>query len=237
MRAPSNPGTVELVSVILPVYKQEDHVEDVVENYRLELDRLGTPYELLLVVNGPRVDRSREVCQALEEKFEAVRYLSIDDGGWGRAVRAGIAGAKGQLLCYTNSARTSARNLFLMVTYGLAFPDTVIKANRKNRAGIFRRVGSLSYNITCRSLFDLPQWDINGTPKIFSREHAGLLQLERDDDLIDLEFNVVCRDHGYPMIEVPVIATERHGGSSTTGWKTALKLFEGAFEIYGNRRG
>ena len=106
-----------------------------------------------------------------------------------------------------------------MLAYALAYPEVVLKANRRIRESRRRRLGSLLYNLECRALFDLSVWDINGTPKIFPRKFDQLLALRRDDDLIDAEFNIVCRDQGYPVLEVPILATERHGGKSTTDGK------------------
>ena len=92
------------------------------------------------------------------------------------------------MLCYTNSARTAPQDLALLLLYANINVDKVIKANRKIRESTFRRMGSLFYNLECRALFDLPYWDINGTPKVFPRKYSRLLELTRDDDMIDLEF-------------------------------------------------
>ena len=93
--------------------------------------------------------------------------------------------------------------------------------------------GSLLYNIECRTLFDLSYWDINGTPKIFPRSFDKLLQLTRDDDLIDAEFNLVCRRENYPVIEVQIACSfRRHGGRWTTNYSSALKLYWGAFQMW-----
>ena len=64
----------------------------------------------------------------------------------------------------------------------------MLKANRTIRDSFQRRVGSLLFNLECRALFDLPTMDVNGTPKVFPRAFAKLLELARDDDLIDVEF-------------------------------------------------
>ncbi len=118
-----------------------------------------------------------------------------------------------------------------MLAYALAYPEVVLKANRRIRESRRRRLGSLLYNIECRALFDLSVWDINGTPKIFPRRFPALLDLRHDDDLLDLEFNVVCARNGYPMIEVPILATERHGGRSTTNLSSALRMYVGAWSM------
>jgi glycosyltransferase involved in cell wall biosynthesis len=218
-------------SVVLPVYNQADSIEEALEDYVAQVKRLEFPCELLPVVNGPRRDHSLEICQAVAARHPNIRTLCIDQGGWGRAVRYGLSQATGDLLCYTNSARTSGKDLLLLLLYGAAHSDSVIKANRKIRESFRRRLGSLIYNLECRALFDLPYWDVNGTPKVFSRESPKLLGLTRDDDLIDLEFNAICRAEGYPMIEAPIFSTSRRAGRSTTNWRSAIRMYWGAYEM------
>ena len=224
--------SVELASIVLPVYNQESHIQAVLEEYVSGLDRLHIPFELLPVVNGPRRDRSLEICHELQSKFRCIRTLCIDGGGWGRAVRFGLSEARGDLLCFTNSARTTSRDLLLALVYGSVHEDAVIKANRKIRAGTGRRLGSLIYNLECRALFDLPYWDINGTPKVFSRSLSQLLELTRNDDLIDLEFNIICRRADYPVIEIPIFSSKRHSGKSTTSLNSAFDMYLGAWQLY-----
>ena len=218
------------VSVVLPVHDQADHIGTVVEGYAAALDRLERPYELVLVTNAC-TDRSVEVATALAEEREAVRTFDLQQGGWGRAVRAGLREARGDVLCYANCARTTPEMLTLLLVYEAAYPQVVLKANRKIRDNWRRRLGSLIYNLECRSLFDLPVWDINGTPKVFPRAFAGLLALTRDDDLIDLEFLAVCKREDYPVLEVPLLSTQRHGGRSTTNYGSAIRMYWGAYRL------
>ncbi len=219
------------VSVVLPVYNQADHIEEIAQEFINELQRAPIKYELLLVINGSS-DNSLEVCQALEEKHSSLRVSYCEKSGWGSAVKFGLAQAKGDILCYTNVARTSAKDLLLFLLYAVANPEIVIKANRKIRDSKVRRIGSLIYNIECRSLFDLAYWDINGTPKVFPRKFKELLTLKRDDDLIDLEFNVACKENEYPLLEIPIFSYKRHGGRSTTSFSSALRLYVGAFSLW-----
>lgn len=222
-------------SVVLPVYNQAESIEATLEEYVAAVKRLEFPCELLPVINGPRRDRSLEICQTVASRHACVRPLCIDEGGWGRAVRHGLSQAAGELLCYTNSARTTGSDLYLFLVYGSAYPGSVVKANRKIRESITRRLGSLLYNLECRALFDLPYWDVNGTPKVFWRTASSLLQLTRNDDLIDLEFNVICRTAGYPVIEVPIFSSSRRSGRSTTTWKSGIRMYRGAFEFRRHR--
>jgi glycosyltransferase involved in cell wall biosynthesis len=220
-----------LTSVVLPVHNQADHIRGVVRGYLDVLQRLPNSAEVVLVTNACS-DESVEVCEQLAAEEESVTTLDLAEGGWGRAVKAGVEASRGDVLCYTNSARTTPEMLALALAYSAAYPDVVVKANRKIRDSLLRRLGSLLYNLECRALFDLPTWDINGTPKVFPREFRELLELREDGDLIDAEFNWVCRREGYPVIEVPVLATVRHGGASTTNYGSAVRMYWGAWRLY-----
>jgi glycosyltransferase involved in cell wall biosynthesis len=222
--------TPSLASIVLPVHNQGDHVAEVVREYEESLSRLPVPHEIVLVVNGSS-DSSLSVCREIEKTNPSVRVLESVEGGWGRAVLLGLDSARGDLLCYTNLARTRAEDLTLLLLYGLVHPDVVIKANRKIRDSLYRRLGSLLYNLECRALFDLSYWDINGTPKVFPRSLGKLLALTRKDDLVDLEFHVVCRQEGYRVLEVPIFSNVRHGGRSTTSHRSALALYWGALTM------
>ena len=219
------------LSIILPVHNDGDYVADVVTSYETVLARLGRSYELLLVTNAC-TDRSVNICAGLARENPCVEHIDLPQGGWGRAVRAGLRACSGEMICYTNLARTSAPTLGLLLAYNLAFPDVVVKASRKVRDNWKRRLGSLIYNLECRALFDVAVWDVNGTPKVFPRSFGRLMAVSRDDDLIDAEFVAICRREGYPVVDVPVIFTGRHGGRSTTRYSSAVRMYLGALSLY-----
>jgi glycosyltransferase involved in cell wall biosynthesis len=221
---------VQLISIVLPVYNQADHVARVVRAYLHAFERVPISVEWILVPNGCR-DASVSVCKELVTELPGVRCEESQRTGWGAAVLHGLANAKGDLLCYTNLARTAPADLVLVTLYGIANPGVVVKANRKIRESAFRRLGSLLYNLECRSLFNLSYWDINGTPKVFPREMQGLMSLTKTDDLIDLEFNVMCRERDYPVLEVPILSSTRHGGASTTRLGSAFRMYKGALDM------
>jgi glycosyltransferase involved in cell wall biosynthesis len=223
--------TAPLVSVVLPVRNQADHIERVAGELAAALDPLPARHELVLVVNASR-DDSLGACERFARSRERVRVLHSERPGWGRSVRLGLAATTGQIVAYTNAARTRPQDLQLAVLCALCNPGVVVKATRKIRESARRRFASLAYNLECRALFDLPYWDVNGTPKVFPRDCDGLLALTRDDDLIDLEFCIRCRRADARVLEVPIFSARRHGGRSTTSWRSALRMYWGAYALW-----
>lgn len=218
------------ISIILPVYNQADHVEQVIDQYLTALSGLRYEFELILVVNGNR-DGSLSCCQRMSAKEPTRIRTIISQPGWGKAVRTGLAEAKGETLCFTNLARTPPEILVAHIVVAMANPDYVIKANRKVRQSLIRKIGTVLYNFECRFLFELPTWDVNGTPKVFGRKLPFLSRLREDGDLLDVEFIVRCRNEGITILEMPIVASTRHGGESTTNYRSAIRMYLGAARL------
>lgn len=218
------------ISVILPVYNQGDHIAAIARGFLSALSNLRHSFEVILVVNASR-DDSLAVCEGIARENRSVTVLHDPLPGWGRAVRTGLAASRGGLIAYTNSARTPPHALCSLILLGFANPGYLIKAERRLRYPVLRRLGSIVYNFQCRALFNLAVWDVNGTPKVFPRGILPPGGLREDGDLIDLELLVRCSRSGVPVIEVPVVSPGRHGGRSTTMVPSALKMYAGAFRM------
>ena len=225
-----------LISIVLPVHNQAAHIGAIIDSYREVLGQLGHPFEIVLSVNGSR-DESAAVCQTLAQTHPQIRVIADPRAGWGLAVTAGLRAARGDLLCYTNCARTSAADLQQLLLKGLERPDAVIKAIRRVRDNWKRRLGSALYNAECRLLLGVKTQDVNATPKVFSRSHAALLSLTSDGDMLDAELLFTCRREGFPVIEVPIFGNRRQGGSSTTNYRSAAGMYLGAYRLWRATRG
>lgn len=221
----------QLISIILPAYKQADHIEQVVKEVVTELQQLPVPFELILVPNGPE-ERTFQKCDELSRCLPHTRSIPISGSGWGRAVNAGLQEARGELLCYSNSARTNAQELRRVIDIALSLGPSLVKATRRSRDSLFRRAGSVLFNFECRMLFDLSCWDINGTPKVFPRLALSKLDTGDTGDLFDLRLLVSATDCGLQVVEVPISCVQRHGGTSTTSFRRGLGLYVGAIKWY-----
>ncbi len=220
-------------SLVLPIHNQAEHIRLVVEGFLADFEKLEHRCELILVPNGCR-DASVEICEELVARHpDDVRMVALERGGWGNAINAGFDIARGEILGYTNSARTTPATATLMLAYAIAYPDAVLKATRRVRESMRRKLGSMVYNLECRRLFDLATWDIDGTPKLFPRSFHHLLQIDSDAELYDLELMRASRYAGYPVLEIPVFDTARFGGTSTTNYRSAARMLWGAYRLRG----
>ena len=218
------------VSVVLPVHGQVDHIGGVLERLHEAALSVSRSIEFVVVVNGTD-DGSYDECQRVAKRLVGSRVIRLPEPGWGRAVRAGLAAAEGDLLCYTNSARTSPDDLRTALALGVLNNDHAIKAVRRSRDSVVRRAASVAYNLEARALFGLASWDLNGTPKVFPRSFQPLLELTELGDLIDLEWLVTLQRNDLPLLEFPVTSARRHGGLSTTKIRSAGGMYFGAIRL------
>jgi glycosyltransferase involved in cell wall biosynthesis len=222
--------THPLVSVVLPCRNQADHIGEIVPRYAAAFDRAGMLIELIVVPNAS-TDATESRVQALAAADPRVRCVPNPSGGWGRSVRMGLEAARGQVLVYTNSARTDPETLPEFVRRHLERPQSLVKAARRQRNAVLREVGSTLYNLEARVLFGVRCNDVNGTPKVFSRALFGQISLTQDGDLVDLELIAQATRLRASIVDIPTFGFKRHGGKSSTTLRSAWRMYAGAVRL------
>src|SRR5262249_5526608 len=152
---------------------------------------------------------------------DRLRVVTSREGGWGRAVRLGLDAARGDVLGYTNTARTDPAAVPEYFRWCLEGGGCLVKARRRARRAPARSLGSALYNLEAFACFGLRCGDVNGTPKVFPRSVYERARPTSPGDLFDLELLVGVQRMGVPIREVTARGFRRHGGRSSTGLRTA----------------
>jgi hypothetical protein len=219
-----------LVSVVLPCRNQADHIGDILPRYTAALEGAGLPFELIVVPNAS-TDGTELQVRALATRDPRIRCVENADGGWGLSVRIGLNAARGEVLVYTNTARTDPEGVPDFVRRHLERPQILVKAARKQRNAWRREAGSWLYNLEARMLFGIRCADINGTPKVFSRILYSQLALEQDGDLLDLELIAQATRLKASIVDLPTFGFKRHSGKSSTTLRSAWRMYSGALRL------
>lgn len=217
------------LSIVLPFRDQADHLIPLLSRYRTAFKSL--PWEVLLVPNACS-DETPRLCRDFAKKDRRFRVVENPAGGWGLSVRVGLNAAHGRFLCYTNSARTDPAVIPELFSLLKRTPKALVKVTRHQRGHFLREVGSLIYNLECRLLFGLPCGDVNGTPKIFPATFWDRFPCEEPGDLLDAEFLAQCTKARFPIREKRVAGWGRHGGKSSTNFKSAARMYLGALRLW-----
>jgi hypothetical protein len=216
---------VTLVSLALPVANQADHIERVVDGHLAAVAELPCQVEFILAVNNS-TDDSLGACRSLAERHPSEVTVVTTPPGWGNAVRGGLAIARGDVIGFTNSARTQTQDVVRAIDHALIDTNSLVKGWRAFRTyPLSRLVGSRLFNIECRLLFGLHSLDVNGNPKLWSRRVLPPDLLTEPGSFLDAEILILARRRRVPVLEFPVTCTDRHGGTSMTGLRLAMALY------------
>lgn len=210
-------------SIILPLSGDERLVSLTLAKYANALRMLEHSFELIAVTDSN---------PSLEQlpKNTTVVHTASSNSEWGKAVRLGIAASAGETIAYCCAERSSTNSLIEVLKCAIALPDAVVTVHRRSRDGWLAKLGSFLFNLECRTLHGILLWDINATPKAFPRRYADLMRLTRDDELLDLEFCIKCREAAYPVVTIPV-SPAHETASASVGIVKALKMYAGAIRL------
>ena len=218
-------ATHPVFSIILPFYRQNDHMQSVINDFKESLNTLEESYEIIVVINGESEATTESQERTVGENPRIIEG-SLREAGWGRAILWGFARSRGKYICYTNTARTDAAELVRLMRYALVFNNWVVKSSRIERTRL-RKWVSIFYNLENRIVLGTPVWDVNATPKIIPRDVFERLRLTSANELFDAELLYKAFNNRIPIIEIPILQWERRGGRSITNWLTAVRLFFG----------
>ena len=202
------------VSIVIPVYNEEAILQTAVVDLRDRLQRFDWPYELVLAENGSR-DRTVEIAQELNERFPEVRYFSLGEPNYGKALRRGILEATGEFvicdeidLCdtdfYAEAMDLLERNEAELVV------GSKLLAGASDERPFVRHAGSVVINGMLRVALGFKGTDTHGL-KAFRR--APLTEVARsclvDKDLFASEFVIRAERGGIRVKEIPVRILEK----------------------------
>lgn len=223
-------------SIVFPVMNQADHIEKVIRSYHRELTKNKFSFELIAVINCTS-DNSYEVCKKAGRELSNVSAYNLRGCGYGLGINYGFTKVRGKYLCYLNSARIHAAELIRSLKYFLIDSSVIVHGVRLRRENEKRRLGSLLYNAFCRLYFRIPNRDINGNPNIFSRKIYDKIKLQSIDSMIDLELLEKAKKLNLLVAEVPIYDYSRHGGRSTSNFRTIFRLMKEVMRYWIKTRG
>ena len=202
------------LSVVIPVYNEEAILHSAVVDLVERLGETGWSYEILLAENGSR-DGTVALAEELAAKFPQVKVHSLGEPNYGKALKAGILRARGELvicdeidLCDVDFY-LRAVGLLDRGEADLVVGSKVMKGAEDKRP-FLRHTATLVINGMLRVLVGFHGTDTHGL-KAFRR--AALLDTTEhcviDRDLFASEFVIRAEREGKRVVEIPVHIIEK----------------------------
>jgi hypothetical protein len=124
------------ISVVMPVYNEVEILSTSLKEVVMGLRDRAEPFEVIIVENGS-TDRTLELASEIAVEMPEVRVEHRDEANYGRALRAGLLAARGDVVVNSKRAvgakdarsplrkfATWAFSVILRVAFGLGVSDT-----------------------------------------------------------------------------------------------------------------
>lgn len=224
---------INLVSVIVPAYRQEKTIVRDLNKILKVLDKLRYPTELICVVDG-KDDRTFSRALRFAKKYSNVRVVGYDTNkGKGYAVRFGMAESKGEVVGFIDSGMDLNPNGLSMLLEHFEWYDAdIIVGSKRHPVSKVkypwqRKILSFGYQILVYILFGFKVRDTQVGMKFFRRQvlEKVLPRLLVKKFAFDVEILAVANYLGFKRIyEAPIDIKLELGGLSSITNRTFLKI-------------
>ena len=211
-------GAAPQLSLVMPCYNEEESVENTIRRLLSAFEAAGYALELVAVDNGSK-DRTGAILRELAGRYPAVRPVTLAvNEGYGNGLLSGVPHCRAAWVGFVPAdGQVDAEDVVrLYEAAATSHGDVVAKARRRFRMdGLQRKVISVTYNMMVRLLWPrLDSLDVNGTPKILSREALLAMRLESRGWFLDPELMIKAHYMGLRVLEFNVFARMRGSGVS-----------------------
>lgn len=228
---------INLISVIVPAYKQAETISWDLKRIKGVLDKLRYPTELICVVDG-KIDNTFQRASKFAKKHNNLKVIGYDTNkGKGYAVRFGMAESRGDIIAFVDAGMDLNPNgLSMLLEHFEWYSADIIVGSKRHPVSKVnypwqRRILSLGYQILVRVLFGLKIRDTQVGMKFFRREvlEKVLPRLLVKAYAFDIEILAVANDLGFRRIyEAPVEIKLNFGATSTI---TSQKFIRTVWEM------
>lgn len=226
-------GTRNILSLIVPVYKQEKVIARNLRSISSQLDKLPTPYELIVVIDGD-ADKSMEEAKKVNSPHVVVTGYKTNHGK-GYAVRFGMAKSHGDIIGFIDAGGDiKEEGLSMMLEHFRWYnADIIIGSKRhpvsKVRYPWQRKILSWGYQLLVRVLFGLNIRDSQVGLKLYRRIvlEDVLPRLLVKQFAFDIEILAVAYRLGYTRIYEAPVELIFQGASSITSqsfWRIVINV-------------
>lgn len=211
------------LTVVIPVYNEEENVDRIVAAVRPALEKLPIAYEILFVDDGSR-DKTPERLRKLAAHDERIRVLFLRRNfGQTQAMHAGIQHASGDIVVTMDGDLQNDPADIPMMLGKLEEGYDLVHGWRKNRQDKFvtRRLPSVTANWLISKTTGFPIHDLGCTLKAMRREIAQELELYGE---MHRFIPILAHQRGARCVEVVVNHRARKFGKSKYGLSRTLRV-------------
>jgi dolichol-phosphate mannosyltransferase len=201
------------LTVVLPIYNEEEIIRQVIDSWTLDLDHLGIDYELVAYDDGSR-DNSLQILRNLEGLRPRLRVVAKPNSGHGPTILRGYRESEAEWVFQTDSDDEITSNSFALFWNEKDGRDLVIGIRVGRRSPLARRFISSISRATVHILFGAGVTDVNCPYRLYRREVFNRAFKEIGDDVFapNVLLTGYAIKRGLRILQIPVLATPRSSG-------------------------
>ncbi len=230
-----------MLSLIIPVFRQEKVIAKNLGNILSELKFLPVDYEVIVVIDGT-VDKGMQ--EALRVTSSHLKVVGYDTNhGKGYAVRYGMAKSRGDTIGFIDAGGDlNALGISMLFEHFRWYNADIIVGSKRHPVSkvaypLIRKVLSWGYQMLVRILFGLNIRDSQVGLKLYRRVvlEDVLPRLLVKQFAFDIEILAVAHHLGYKRIYEAPVELEFSGVSSITSsnfWRIVFNMLWETFAVY-----
>jgi len=219
----SHPPQSGSLSVIIPLFNEQDNVAPLCADLVKVLQEVGRPFEVLLINDGSH-DRTGEVARQLAEQDKRIKLISLlRNFGQTAAVMAGIDHASGDIIILMDGDQQNDPRDIPMLLAKLDEGFDVVSGWRKDRKdlALTRKLPSFIANRLISWISGVHLRDYGCTLKAYRQEIIKGIRLYGE---MHRFVPIYCAWLGGKVAEIPVRHNARIHGKSNYGLERVLKV-------------
>ena len=215
------------LGLVIPLLNEQELVTEVVASIHSTLKAENIPHILVLVNNGS-TDKTGPLIDDLAQSDSVHAIHLRENAGYGGGILAGLAWLEQNDLpdvigwCW-GDGQINPQVLPTLFS-ACASGTPLAKVTRKERQdGLHRQFVTTAYAATTRTL-GIRTSDVNGCPKLMTREAFNILQPASQDWFLDAEVIIGAEKRNWSIASENVIMRPRKAGLSKVNWKTIVEF-------------
>lgn len=205
---------IDKISVVLPVFNEEENIENVLCSIDRAIKAVFHAYEIIIVNDGS-TDNTPLIIERLKREYSNLKVISFEHNrGYGSALREGFSMAAFDHIFYTDSDGQFDVSEISKILPLIDKCDVVAGFRLNRKDSTFRVFSSRVYNKLVTALFGLKVRDVNCSFKLFKREIIDKVHLYSIGFSIDAELLWKAKTNGYKICETGVSHFAREKGES-----------------------
>lgn len=193
------------ISVIIPVYNEEQLLEEKASKLSKDLKKLKLDYEMILVENGSK-DNSHKIALDLSMKDKNIKVVRLMKPSYGLALKIGFSKATKTLIANFSVDWIDLKFVKQAILH--LDKNSIIIASKtlgEDRRPFIRKIGSLTYHNLIRIMFNIPVSDTHGIKVMKRKDVISLVKkCIYGDNIFDTELIIRSFQGGLKIKELPV---------------------------------